>query len=162
MNQADDTNGNKRRGKRRAMTDFMDEAENEMEGAAPSGNPIADLFTEATVMFADIAGFTAWGSAREPTQVFVLLETIYAAFDALARKRKVFKVETIGDCYVAGKYGGLLLFILPLQAFMNSHTKRLLLLVSKSHGSSNSSPRPCDLDGKIRPRLRRSDARDSS
>jgi len=31
--------------------------------------PIADLFPEATVMFADISGFTAWSSSREPTQV---------------------------------------------------------------------------------------------
>jgi len=30
-----------------------------------------------------------------------LLETIYASFDAIARRRRVFKVETIGDCYVA-------------------------------------------------------------
>jgi len=29
------------------------------------------------------------------------LETIYAAFDRLALQRTVFKVETIGDCYVA-------------------------------------------------------------
>lgn len=36
--------------------------------------PIADLFPEATVMFADIAGFTAWSSVREPTQVFKLLK----------------------------------------------------------------------------------------
>jgi class 3 adenylate cyclase len=33
--------------------------------------------------------------------VFVLLETLYAAFDAIARRRRIFKVETIGDCYVA-------------------------------------------------------------
>jgi class 3 adenylate cyclase len=52
-------------------------------------------------MFADISGFTAWSSEREPTQVFVLLETLYREFDALARKLGVFKVETIGDCYVA-------------------------------------------------------------
>jgi class 3 adenylate cyclase len=63
--------------------------------------PIADLFPEATVMFADISGFTAWSSEREPTQVFRLLETIYRAFDKIAKKRKVFKVETIGDCYMA-------------------------------------------------------------
>jgi class 3 adenylate cyclase len=30
-----------------------------------------------------------------------LLETLYAAFDAIARRRRIFKVETIGDCYVA-------------------------------------------------------------
>jgi class 3 adenylate cyclase len=63
--------------------------------------PIADLFPNATVFFADIAGFTAWSSEREPTQVFILLETIYCAFDALAKRCGVFKVETIGDCYMA-------------------------------------------------------------
>ena len=61
--------------------------------------PIADLFPSATVMFADIASFTAWSSVREPTQVFMLLEEIYNAFDAIAKKRRVFKVETIGDSY---------------------------------------------------------------
>jgi class 3 adenylate cyclase len=63
--------------------------------------PVADLYPEATVMFADISGFTAWSSVREPTQVFTLLETLYGAFDAIAKKRGVFKVETIGDSYVA-------------------------------------------------------------
>jgi hypothetical protein len=29
--------------------------------------PIADSFPEATVMFADIVGFTAWSSARDPS-----------------------------------------------------------------------------------------------
>jgi class 3 adenylate cyclase len=33
--------------------------------------------------------------------VFTLLETIYGAFDAIARRRGVYKVETIGDSYVA-------------------------------------------------------------
>jgi class 3 adenylate cyclase len=64
-------------------------------------SPIADLFPETTVLFADIAGFTAWASVREPTQVFILLETIYHAFDQIANRRHVFKVETVGDCYVA-------------------------------------------------------------
>lgn len=63
--------------------------------------PIADLFPETTIMFADIAGFTAWSSEREPSQVFYLLETLYRAFDKIASRLGVFKVETIGDCYVA-------------------------------------------------------------
>jgi Adenylate and Guanylate cyclase catalytic domain len=46
-------------------------------------------------------GFTSWSSVREPAQVFTLLETIYGAFDAVARRRGVYKVETIGDSYVA-------------------------------------------------------------
>ena len=52
-------------------------------------------------MFADIAGFTAWSSVRDPGQVFTLLEQAYGSFDAIAKQRGVFKVETIGDCYVA-------------------------------------------------------------
>jgi len=63
--------------------------------------PIAELFSDTTVMFADIAGFTAWSSEREPTQVFRLLETLYRAFDDIATRFGVFKIETIGDCYVA-------------------------------------------------------------
>lgn len=69
--------------------------------SAFDSKPIADLFPEATVMFADIAGFTAWSSVRQPSEVFQLLETLYRAFDWIAARRKVFKVETIGDCYVA-------------------------------------------------------------
>jgi class 3 adenylate cyclase len=30
-----------------------------------------------------------------------LLETVYKSFDSIAVRRRVFKVETIGDCYVA-------------------------------------------------------------
>jgi class 3 adenylate cyclase len=52
-------------------------------------------------MFCDIAGFTAWSSTREPAQVFILLQTVYQAFDKIAKRRKVFKVETIGDSYGA-------------------------------------------------------------
>ena len=62
-------------------------------------NSLISLF--APERFADIVGFTAWSSTREPEQVFVLLETLYHAFDASAEKRGVYKVETIGDMYVA-------------------------------------------------------------
>ena len=33
--------------------------------------------------------------------MFTLLETVYGAFDRIAKRRRVFKVETVGDCYVA-------------------------------------------------------------
>lgn len=64
-------------------------------------SPIADLFSNCTVLFADISGFTSWSSERSPGQVFILLENIYGAFDRIADRRGVFKVETIGDCYMA-------------------------------------------------------------
>jgi class 3 adenylate cyclase len=43
----------------------------------------------------------AFSSTREPSQVFRLLESVYGAFDEIARRHKIFKVETVGDCYVA-------------------------------------------------------------
>jgi Adenylate and Guanylate cyclase catalytic domain len=55
--------------------------------------PIADLFTETTVLFADISGFSAWSSVREPAQVLMLLETLFRAFDEIAKKRGIFKVS---------------------------------------------------------------------
>eukprot|EP00980_Cylindrotheca_fusiformis_P010180 scaffold2265_cov98-Cylindrotheca_fusiformis.AAC.4 len=70
-------------------------------GGGGAGAPLADLFLETTVVYADIAGFTAWSSAREPAQVFILLETLYGEFDKRAYRHNVFKVETVGDCYVA-------------------------------------------------------------
>eukprot|EP00980_Cylindrotheca_fusiformis_P011505 scaffold2696_cov104-Cylindrotheca_fusiformis.AAC.4 len=73
---------------------------NMLQGASGSA-PIANLFTNSTVMFGDISGFTAWSSSRNPEDVFTLLETLYRAFDKIAREMNVFKVETIGDCYVA-------------------------------------------------------------
>jgi class 3 adenylate cyclase len=63
--------------------------------------PIAGFFPETTVLFADIAGFTQWSSGRRPDDVFGLLEAIFRAFDNVARRLQVYKVETIGDCYVA-------------------------------------------------------------
>jgi hypothetical protein len=45
--------------------------------------------------------FTAWSSVREPSQVFTLLATAFREFDQLANSQGVFKVETVGDCYVA-------------------------------------------------------------
>jgi hypothetical protein len=60
--------------------DTMDEADSSDDVVLKS-QPIADLFPDTTVMFADIAGFTAWSSVREPSQVFTLLETVYRAFD---------------------------------------------------------------------------------
>ena len=59
--------------------------------------PVADLFPNVTVLFADIVGFTAWSSVREPSQVFTLLEGIYSAFDKIAKRRNIYKVETVSD-----------------------------------------------------------------
>jgi hypothetical protein len=82
------------------MWPIQEEHENR-ESATTVGGPIAMLYPKTTVMFADIKGFTEWSASREPTQVFHLLETLYGAFDQIAKMYGVFKVETIGDTYVA-------------------------------------------------------------
>jgi hypothetical protein len=87
---------------KQGLKNFLEEeGHGEDNVVAYDSKPIADLFPHTTIMFADISGFTSWSSVREPCQVFTLLETIYHAFDQIARKRGVFKVETVGDCYVA-------------------------------------------------------------
>jgi class 3 adenylate cyclase len=43
---------------------------------------------------------------KDPNQVFTLLEAVFQAFDHIAKKRGIYKVETIGDCYV-GAFNGL-------------------------------------------------------
>jgi hypothetical protein len=87
---------------KQGLKNFLEEEDHGEENViAYDSKPIADLFPYTTIMFADISGFTSWSSVREPCQVFTLLETIYHAFDQIARKRGVFKVETVGDCYVA-------------------------------------------------------------
>jgi len=63
--------------------------------------PIAEIFPSTTIVFADIPGFSSWSSAHQPKDTFLLLESVFQEFDRIARKLKVFKVETIADCYVA-------------------------------------------------------------
>jgi class 3 adenylate cyclase len=77
-------------------------------------------------LVADIAGFTAWSSIREPPQVFTLLEAIFQAFDTLAKKHSIFKVETIGDCYV-GEFD-IAMSRNPTQEPPATYTKSLVLL----------------------------------
>jgi len=77
------------------------ESDYQDDNGGVGSDAIADLFPDTTIMCADIAGFTAWCSEREPRQVFHLLETVYGSFDKAAQDYGVFKVETVGDCYVA-------------------------------------------------------------
>ena len=63
--------------------------------------PIADLFSCATVMFAYTSGFTSWSSNCNPIDVFQLLELLFKEFDIIGFQTGVFKVSTIGDFYLA-------------------------------------------------------------
>lgn len=56
---------------------------------------------QKTVMFLDIENFTVWSSERPPDAIFALLQTVFGSFDRIARQMDVFKVETVGDSFVA-------------------------------------------------------------
>ncbi|MBS1886824.1 MAG: adenylate/guanylate cyclase domain-containing protein [Actinobacteria bacterium] len=66
---------------------------------------IADGFGAATVLFADIVGFTPLAQALPPADTVALLDRVFAAWDALADRHGVEKIKTIGDAYMAA--GGL-------------------------------------------------------
>ena len=70
-----------------------------------SEEPIADGFPAATVMFADIVGFTQIASRLDPVEIFALLNRLFSAFDALAERHGLEKIKTIGDAYMVA--GGL-------------------------------------------------------
>jgi len=55
---------------------------------------------EVTVVFSDIVHFTDISRALSPLKVSQMLDRLYLAFDKVARKNNVFKVETIGDAYM--------------------------------------------------------------
>jgi adenylate cyclase len=61
---------------------------------------IAELFPEATVLFADIVGFTAFSKNLHPAEVVERLNGIFSGFDALVEKHGVEKIKTIGDAYM--------------------------------------------------------------
>ncbi|CAD8123244.1 unnamed protein product [Paramecium sonneborni] len=55
---------------------------------------------EVTLLFADIAGFTEYSSKVQPEQVVNMLRNLFTEFDKNCLLHNVFKLYTIGDCYV--------------------------------------------------------------
>lgn len=54
-----------------------------------------------TIFFSDIKGFTTISSQMPPHKVSNMLDRLYSKFDTLSHEHEVFKVETIGDAYMA-------------------------------------------------------------
>lgn len=62
---------------------------------------IADRYDEATVLFADIVGFTQLSAGLPAARVAEILNAIFTAFDRLAHEIEVEKIKTVGDAYMA-------------------------------------------------------------
>ncbi len=61
---------------------------------------IADHVEDATVLFADIVGFTDMSRQTTPEEVVSLLNDIFTRFDALTERNGLEKIKTIGDAYM--------------------------------------------------------------
>ncbi len=64
-------------------------------------SPIADAYDDATILFADIVGFTPLTRELPPDEMVSLLNEIFSRFDVLADRHGVEKIRTIGDNYMA-------------------------------------------------------------
>jgi guanylate cyclase len=62
---------------------------------------IADAFTSASILFADVADFTPMAERVPPARVVEMLDQLFGHFDDLAERYEVEKIKTVGDCYMA-------------------------------------------------------------
>jgi len=62
---------------------------------------IADSFEDASVLFADIAGFTVLSSKmNDASKLVSILNDIFRDFDNITQELGLEKIKTIGDCYM--------------------------------------------------------------
>lgn len=62
---------------------------------------IAEHFDGASILFADLVGFTPMTVELAPTQMVELLNEVFSHFDSLVEKYDLEKIRTIGDNYLA-------------------------------------------------------------
>ena len=61
---------------------------------------IADQFSSASILFADVVDFTPLSERLPPAEVVGLLDHLFSYFDALVERHGLEKIKTIGDCYM--------------------------------------------------------------
>jgi len=60
-------------------------------------------FSNATVVQSDLVGFTRLASIRDPADVVKIICDLFGIYDVLADKHDIYKVETVGDAYIAAQ-----------------------------------------------------------
>mmetsp|Transcript_34670 Transcript_34670/g.6244 ORF Transcript_34670/g.6244 Transcript_34670/m.6244 type:complete len:97 (+) Transcript_34670:46-336(+) len=63
-----------------------------------------DTLVNVTLLYADIVGFTSWSSNKRPAEIVGMLSQLFTRFDKECLMNNVYKVHTIGDCYVVMSY----------------------------------------------------------
>lgn len=66
----------------------------------PARGVIADRYDDASILFADIAGFTERASEIPPTELVRFLDRLYTTFDRLVDRHDLEKIKTTGDSYM--------------------------------------------------------------
>ncbi len=61
---------------------------------------IADSYDEASILFADMTGFTARSSQAPPVQMVEFLNRVFTGFDRLVEQYGLEKIKTTGDGYM--------------------------------------------------------------
>ncbi len=59
------------------------------------------FFESATILFADVKGFTRFTESAEPAALIALLDRYFTAFDEVVERHGVEKLKTVGDAYLA-------------------------------------------------------------
>jgi adenylate cyclase len=65
-----------------------------------SHSVIADKYDDASILFADIAGYTERASDTSPEELVAFLDDLYTSLDALVTLHGLEKVKTSGDAYM--------------------------------------------------------------
>lgn len=62
---------------------------------------LVDRFTDASVVFVDIVGFTLFAATHDAEETVALLNDLFSRFDRLVEQHGMEKIKTIGDAYLA-------------------------------------------------------------
>jgi adenylate cyclase len=61
---------------------------------------VADRYADASILFADMAGFTARASDTDPEELVRFLNEVFSRFDGLVKRHGLEKIKTTGDAYM--------------------------------------------------------------
>jgi adenylate cyclase len=65
------------------------------------GTMIADVVPSASVLFADVVGFTPMSAGMSPLELVTLLNEVFTRFDGFVAELGLEKIKTVGDEYMA-------------------------------------------------------------
>eukprot|EP00931_Biecheleriopsis_adriatica_P053488 TRINITY_DN31314_c0_g1_i1.p1 TRINITY_DN31314_c0_g1~~TRINITY_DN31314_c0_g1_i1.p1 ORF type:complete len:1407 (-),score=286.44 TRINITY_DN31314_c0_g1_i1:42-4262(-) len=73
----------------------------ELRAKSP-GEELAHPYKLATIAQSDLCGFTQLSSTKQPREIVGFMSDLFGRFDKLTDDFDIYKVETVGDAYIAG------------------------------------------------------------